>query len=32
MKDELFVSLIAAGSALLGSLIPTVISYLNRGC
>lgn len=30
MKDELCIAIVAAGSALLGTLIPTVISYLSN--
>jgi hypothetical protein len=30
MKTEIFISIVAATSALLGSLIPTIINYLNN--
>ncbi|MDO9615917.1 MAG: hypothetical protein Q7J86_15510 [Bacteroidota bacterium] len=30
MKEEVFISIIAASSALLGALIPTVIGYINK--
>lgn len=29
MKQEIYIAIIAAGSALVGSLIPTIIGYLN---